>query len=154
MDKKSYGNIFICDISYKRFIGAKPMCILFDKVYGFIRVYDGTKYLVLLFTIELDILFAKKVVSHVFSHNYARIKIDSYDSLFPEKTLTLYNFIILTESVLNKDQNHYYYNILVEFYFFYQLTKKWWEIVFDSIIMSMFGKTKVAKEEFYGAKNQ
>ena len=32
------------------------MCILFDKVYGFIRVYDGTKYLVLLFTIELDIL--------------------------------------------------------------------------------------------------
>ena len=94
------------------------------------------------------------MVSHVFSHNYARIKIDSYDSLFPEKTLTLYNFIILTESVLNKDQNHYYYNILVEFYFFYQLTKKWWEIVFDSIIMSMFGKTKVAKEEFYGAKNQ
>ena len=23
-------------------IGAKPMCIRFDKVHGFIRVYDGT----------------------------------------------------------------------------------------------------------------
>ena len=95
MDKISYGNIFICDISYKRFIGAKPMCILFDKVYGFIRVYDGTKYLVLLFTIELDIRIRYRIrsqksgITYVFSHNYASIKIDSNDSLFPEKTLTL-----------------------------------------------------------------
>ena len=28
-------------------MGAKPMHIRFDKVNGFIRVYDGTRYLVL-----------------------------------------------------------------------------------------------------------
>ena len=28
------------------FIGVKPSCSRFDKINGFIRVYDGTKYLV------------------------------------------------------------------------------------------------------------
>ena len=28
-------------------IGPKPVCIRFDKANGFIRVYDGTTYLVL-----------------------------------------------------------------------------------------------------------
>ena len=48
MDKKSYRNILICDISYKTLIGAKPLRIKFDKVDRLIRVYDGTWYLVLL----------------------------------------------------------------------------------------------------------
>ena len=39
-------------------------------------------------------------------------KLGSYDSLPIEKTLTLHNVIIIIKSVLNKDQNHYYYNIL------------------------------------------
>ena len=51
---------------------------------------------------------------YVFSHNYARIKTDSYDSLSLEKTLTLHNVIILIKSVFNKNQNHYYYNIFLE----------------------------------------
>ena len=38
----------IYDILYKTLIGAKPLCIMFDKVDGFIRDYDRTKYLVLL----------------------------------------------------------------------------------------------------------
>ena len=37
----------IYDVSYKILIGAKPLHIMFDKVNGFIRDYDGTKYLVL-----------------------------------------------------------------------------------------------------------
>ena len=41
LDKKSYENILICDISHKTLIGVQ------DKVDGFIRVYDGTRYLVL-----------------------------------------------------------------------------------------------------------
>ena len=49
-----------------------------------------------------------------FSHNYARIKTDSYDSLSLEKTLTLHNVIILIKSVFNKNQNHYHYNIFLE----------------------------------------
>ena len=37
----------IYDISYKTLIGTKPSRIRFDKVDGFIRVYDWTTYLVL-----------------------------------------------------------------------------------------------------------
>ena len=40
--KKTYKNILVYNISYKTLIGAKPLCIRFDKVDGFIRVYDGT----------------------------------------------------------------------------------------------------------------
>ena len=45
--EKSYENILVYNISYKTLIGAKPLCIRFDKLYGFIRVYDGRRYLVL-----------------------------------------------------------------------------------------------------------
>ena len=47
MDKKLYGKILVYDISYKAMIGVKPLCIRFDKIDGFIRDYDGIKYLVL-----------------------------------------------------------------------------------------------------------
>ena len=50
----------------------------------------------------------------IFFNNYAKIKIDSYDSLPLEKTLTLHNVIILIKSVFNKNQNHYYYKIFLE----------------------------------------
>ena len=33
--------------SDKTLNGAKPSCIIFDKVNGFFRVYDKTKYLIL-----------------------------------------------------------------------------------------------------------
>ena len=52
--------------------------------------------------------------AYVFSHNYARIKIDSHDSLPLGKTLTLDNIIILITSVVNNNQIHYYYNIFLE----------------------------------------
>ena len=38
MDEKPYGNILIYYISYKPFIGSKPLHIRFDKIDGFIRV--------------------------------------------------------------------------------------------------------------------
>ena len=37
----------IYNISYKNFMGAKPLRIRFDKIGGFINIYDGTRYLVL-----------------------------------------------------------------------------------------------------------
>ena len=64
--------------------------------------------------------------------------------------MTLHNVIILIKSVLNKDQNHYYYSTFLE-KGLYQLTKKF-KTFFHSIIMLRFGKTKIAKGEFYGAK--
>ena len=42
--EKSFEKILISNVSYNTFIGAKPMCIRFDKVDGFITVYDGTRY--------------------------------------------------------------------------------------------------------------
>ena len=42
MDKKSYENILVYDISYKTLIGPKPLRIRFDQVDGLIRVTDGT----------------------------------------------------------------------------------------------------------------
>ena len=53
-------------------------------------------------------------ITYVFSHNYAKIKIDSDNDLSLEETLTLHNAIILIKSVFNKKQNHYHYNIFLE----------------------------------------
>ena len=45
--EKSYQNILIYNILYKNLICEKPLRIKFNEVDGFIRVYDGTTYLVL-----------------------------------------------------------------------------------------------------------
>ena len=42
---KIHENILIHDILFKTFMGAKPLCIRFDKVDGMIKIYDGTRYL-------------------------------------------------------------------------------------------------------------
>ena len=47
LDEKLYDNILVYDISHKTLIGSKPLRIRFDKIDGLIRVYDGTRYLVL-----------------------------------------------------------------------------------------------------------
>ena len=52
------------------------------------------------------LLSLKSSMTYIFSHYFTQIKVDSYDSLPIEKTLTLH-VIILIKSVLNKDKNHY-----------------------------------------------
>ena len=47
------------------------------------------------------------------SHNYAKVKVDPYDSLYLEKTMTVH-VIIPIKSVFNKDKNSCYYNIFLE----------------------------------------
>ena len=42
IDRKSYENILVYNISYKTLSDAKSLHIRFDKINGFIRVYDGT----------------------------------------------------------------------------------------------------------------
>ena len=91
--KKSYEYILVYDISCKTLIGTNPLHIRFDKVDGFIRVYNGTRYLVLfgpgrygaIFDMIKYLTSLKSGVSYVISHNFARIKVDSYDSLPMEK---------------------------------------------------------------------
>ena len=47
LEKKTYENILIYDISYKTFIASKPLCNRFDEIDGFIKIYNGIRYLVL-----------------------------------------------------------------------------------------------------------
>ena len=47
IDEKSYENILVYNISYKSLIESKPLRIRFDEIDEVIRVYDGTRYLVL-----------------------------------------------------------------------------------------------------------
>ena len=50
----------------------------------------------------------------VISHNYEKIKVDSYDPLPLEKKLTFRNVITLIKAVFNKDKINYCYNALLE----------------------------------------
>ena len=47
LNERSLENILVYNILYKTLIDAKPLLIRSDKIDGFIRVYDGTGYLVL-----------------------------------------------------------------------------------------------------------
>ena len=62
-------------------------------------IYDSIRYLI----------SVKSDITYIISHNYATIKVDSFDYLPLEKTMTLYN-----QSVCKKDKNNYYYNIFLE----------------------------------------
>ena len=104
------------------------MCIRFDKIIGFVRVHDGTRYLALFGSKKYDFIYnriryligIKSGITYVISHKYAEMKVDSYNYLPLEKAMTFYNVIILIKSVFNKDKNNYYYNIF--------LGKAWYEL--------------------------
>ena len=114
-DEKSLKNILMYGISYKTLIGSKSLRVIFDKIDGFIRNYDGTRYLTLLRSEKYDgihnriiyVISLKSSITYIFSHYFAKIKVHYYDSLLIEKILNLHNVIILIKSVLNKDKNHY-----------------------------------------------
>ena len=97
------------------------MVLGLSPVAGFVKVYDGTRYVVLFGPEKYDtciriryLISQKSVITYNISHYHARIKIDLYDVLPLEETLPLHNVIILIMSVCNKNQNHYYYNIFLE----------------------------------------
>ena len=112
----------IYDISYKTLISPKPLRIRFDKIDGFVRIYDGTRHLLLFGSEKYNAIYnrirylisLKSSITCVFSHCYVKIKVDSYDSLPIEKGLNVHNVIILNKSIFNKDQNHYYYDIFLK----------------------------------------
>ena len=118
MDEKSYENILVYKISYKNLIGAKSMRIRLDKIDGFIRIYNGKRYLVLFGTEKYDAIFnrisyligVKSGITYVISHCYVKIKVDSYDSLPLEKKLIFHNVVMLIKSIFNKDKYNYYHN--------------------------------------------
>ena len=107
-------------ISYKTLIDSKPLCIRFDKTDGFIRIYDGTRYLILFGSEIYDTIYNRITylisltsdITYILTHCYAKIKADSYDFFTYRKTLTLHNVIIIIKSALSKDRNLYYYEMI------------------------------------------
>ena len=89
----------------------------FDKIDEFITVYDGIRHLALFESEKYAFICnrikyltgVKKGIKYVFCHNYAKVKVDSYDSLLLEKTMTFHDFIILIKLIFIKDKNNYYY---------------------------------------------
>ena len=107
IDEKSYENILICKISYKTLIGVKSLRIRFNKVDRFIRVYNGTRYLVLFGGEKYDFIYnriryligVKSSITMLclMSQNYAKIKVLIH---YPKKKiLTFLNDLILIKSV-------------------------------------------------------
>ena len=62
LDEKSCKNILPYNISYKTLIDIKLLRIMFDKINVFIRLYDGTRHLVL-FGIEKYDFFNNRIRS-------------------------------------------------------------------------------------------
>ena len=103
----------------------------FDKVNVQIKMYNGIRYLELSDSYNevyyginsricntildrINYLISKKSgITNCINHNFARVRIDSYNSLPIEKALTFY-VIILIKSVVNENKNNYYYNIFLE----------------------------------------
>ena len=93
IEEKSRKNILIYDISYKTLTDPKPLRIRFNKVDGFIIMYDGTRYLTLLGSEKYDAIYnrirylinLKSSITYIFSHYFAKIKVDIYHSLPVEK---------------------------------------------------------------------
>ena len=91
----------------------------------------GTRYLVLFGPGKYDLNFIRIIYligvkggTYVIFHFYAKLKVNSYESLPLEKTSTFQNIIILNKSLFNKDKsNYYYYKIFLE-KGLYELPKK------------------------------
>ena len=66
------------------------------------KICDRIKYLI----------SEKSGIENSINHNFAIIRIDSYNSLRIEKILT--SQIILIKSIVNKNKNEYSYNIFLE----------------------------------------
>ena len=66
----------------------KPLCIRLDIVGGFIKNYDGTRYLVLFGPERYDVIYnkirylirEKSGITDSINHNFAITRIDSYNS--------------------------------------------------------------------------
>ena len=76
MDEKHYKNLSVYNISCKTLIGAKLLRIRFDKIDGFVGVYDRGRYLVSFGPEKYDIIYnriryltgVKSGITYVFSY--------------------------------------------------------------------------------------
>ena len=108
IDEKSHETILSYDIPCKTLIGSKPLYIRFNEIDGLVRIYDGTRDLTLFGSEKYEAIYnrirylisLKNGITYIFSHYFAEIKADSYDSLPTEKIFTLNNVIILSSIMM------------------------------------------------------
>ena len=81
---------FLIYVAYKTRYGVKLLYIIFEKVDGYIRKFDGTKYLAFFHSNEKYkrifaklryLIMLKNNISDVYYHKYAKIKFNSDDDL-------------------------------------------------------------------------
>ena len=85
----------IYDILYKTSTGAKPLRIRYNKIDGFIKIYNRIRYLVLFDSGWFDkicdrnkyFISEKNGATDSINHNFARIRIHSCSSLPIEKNI-------------------------------------------------------------------
>lgn len=100
-------------------IGFKVFTCYFHKVDRYIRKYDRNKCLVLFHSDEkyerivdrIKYIMLQNKISDVYSYKYLKMKINS-DALSLEKTVNMHNLVLLVNSVLNKNHNHYCFQVL------------------------------------------
>ena len=105
----------------KTFVSVNPLSIMFGEKDGFINNFDRIRYLVLFSRGWYDAIYSgirylineKRGVTDSINHNFARIRINSYNFWPIEKILTFHDLIILIKSVVNKNENKYNYNIFL-----------------------------------------
>ena len=96
-----------------KFIGKNPLCIRFDEIGGFIKVYSGIRYLVLLdynrIYDKIKCLISEKInITDKIGCNFAILRIDLHKSLPIEKILIFHSIIIHIKSVVNELKTNYY----------------------------------------------
>ena len=103
-------------------IQTKPLHVRLDKIDGFVRIYDGTRYSTMFGSEKYDAICdgirhftsLKWGMTYIFFSLFCKNQIDSDDFLPIEKIMTLHIVITHIKLVLNKDKNHYYYKIFLE----------------------------------------
>ena len=76
-------------------IRATHFQVRFDKVNGYTKIYDWTRYLTLfvydaIYNRIRYLIRLKFIIIYVVSHYYTKIKLDSYDSFSRERRLTFH----------------------------------------------------------------
>ena len=94
----------------------------------------------------------KSDIIYVFSHYFANLKFDSYDSLPTEKIFTLHNVIILIKSVLNKKKVTTTIRCFQKNAHINQVKHNHKKMFFYSIIMEKSGRTEIKKEKLDAVK--
>ena len=95
-------------------MGAKQLRIRFDKIDGYVKIYDGIRYLAIFDYWSYDeicnriryLISEKSGITDSINHNFGRIRIDSYNSLPMEKIYTFHNVIILIKTVVIENKSN------------------------------------------------